>query len=329
VTEKMTVDMIPEIALQYISEGHKVALATVIETWGSSPRPIGAQLAIREDGSFMGSVSGGCVEGAVVAEAQDALQSGTCRVLEYGVSDEEVFAVGLACGGNIRVLVEPIGVGQGPSVQVLEYLVAKRAERRAIGYKVNLENWERAFVEPQDVPDRFAKDRSGIEGAEFTLIYNPPLRMVIIGAVHIAQSLVQLARIAGYSVSLLDPRESFASATRFPDVTVISDWPDEAMRGISPDARTAIVTLSHDPKIDTPALEIALNSDAFYIGSLGSKRTHGKRIAALKAAGFTAAQIARIHGPVGADIGAATPAEIALSIMAEITERLRKPETRR
>ena len=328
-TEKMTVDMIPEIALQYISEGHKVALATVIETWGSSPRPVGAQLAICEDGSFMGAVWGGCVEGAVVAEAQEALQNGTCRVLEYGVSDEEVFAVGLACGGNIRVLVEPIGVGQGPSVQVLEYLVAKRAARCAIGYKVNLENWERAFVTPRDVPEHFAKDRSGIEGAEFTLIYNPPLRMVIIGAVHIAQSLVQLARIAGYSVSLLDPRESFASATRFPDVTVISEWPDEAMRSISPDARTAIVTLSHDPKIDTPALEIALKSDAFYIGSLGSKRTHGKRISALEAAGFTAAQIARIHGPVGANIGAATPAEIALSIMAEITERLRKPETRR
>ena len=265
----------------------------------------------------------------MVAEAQDALETGSCRILEYGVSDEEVFAVGLACGGNIRVLVEPIGVGQGPSAQVLEYLVAKRAARKAIGYQVNLENWERSFVEARDMPGRFAQDKSGVDADIFSLIYNPSLRMVIVGAVHIAQSLVQLARIAGYDVTLVDPRESFASATRFPGETMVTDWPDEALKNIGLDARTAVVTLSHDPKIDTPALEVALNSNAFYIGSLGSKRTHGKRVAALGEAGFTAAQINRIHGPVGADIGAATPAEIALSIMAEITERLRRPETRR
>jgi len=326
--DKPNTDMIPEIALEYLAEGHQVALATVIETWGSSPRPVGAQLAIRGDGVFMGSVSGGCVEGAVVAEAVEALQTGTCRILEYGVSDEEVFAVGLACGGNIRVLVEPIGVGQGPSAQVLEYLVAQRAQRRAIGVQVNLDNWERGFVTPRDLPDRFTKDRSGVDGDVFSLIYNPPLRMIVVGAVHIAQSLVQMARIAGYAVTLVDPRESFASAARFPNETVVTDWPDAALSALKPDARTAVITLSHDPKIDSPALEVALKSDAFYIGSLGSKRTHGKRVAALTDAGFNAAQIARIHGPVGADISAATPAEIALSIMAEVTERLRRPDTR-
>ncbi len=327
-SDRMNVDRIPEIALEYIADGHQVALATVIETWGSSPRPVGAQLAIRADGVFMGSVSGGCVEGAVVAEAQDALKTGTCRILEYGVSDEEVFAVGLACGGNIRVLVEPIGVGQGPSVAVLEYLVAKRADRRAIGISVNLENWERGFVEPRDLPERFNRDKSGVDGEVFSLIYNPPLRMVIVGAVHIAQSLVQLARIAGYGVTLVDPRESFASAARFPGEDIVTEWPDDALQALDLDARTAVITLSHDPKIDTPALQTALNSTAFYIGSLGSKRTHGKRVSALTELGFNPKQIARIHGPVGADIGAATPAEIALSIMAEVTERLRRPDSR-
>jgi len=322
-------DDILQVALDYLEAGHAVALATVIETWGSSPRPVGAQLAIRADGVFMGSVSGGCVEGAVVGEAQEALSDGQCRVLEYGVSDEEVFAVGLACGGTIRVLVEPIAMGQGPGKAVLEYLAARRAEREPIGYQVNLDTWERAFVSPSDAPERFIKDRSGLDGHIFNLIFNPPLRMAIVGAVHIAQVLVPMAKLAGYEVTLIDPRESFAHAARFPDQTVVADWPDEALQALAPDVRTAVVTLSHDPKIDTPALEVALKSDAFYIGSLGSSRTHGKRVAALKALGFDSTQTGRIHGPVGLNIGAATPAEIALSIMAEITQNLRQPDTRK
>ncbi len=317
------------VALEYLEQGHAVALATVIETWGSSPRPVGAQLAIRADGVFMGSVSGGCVEGAVVGEAREALADGKCRVLEYGVSDEEVFAVGLACGGTIRVLVEPIGMGQGPGKAVLEYLQAQRQARAPIGYQVNLTTWERAFVGPTDMPERFTKDRSGLDGDVFTLIFNPPLRMAIVGAVHIAQSLVPMAQMAGYAVTLIDPREGFAHAARFPDQTVVTDWPDEALRALEPDARTAVVTLSHDPKIDTPALQVALKSDAFYIGSLGSSRTHGKRVAALGVLGFDDKQIARIHGPVGLNIGAATPAEIALSIMAEVTQSLRQPDPRK
>ena len=325
-------DMILELALEYVEQGHPVALATVVETWGSSPRPVGAQLAIRGDGVFMGSVSGGCVEGAVVGEAQEALQDGKCRLLEYGVSDEEVFAVGLACGGNIRVLVEPIGIGLGPSVAVLQYLAGLRAARKPVAYCVDLESWDRAFVQPDDpehdLTDRFAKDRSGVEGSVFCQIYNPPLRLALVGAVHIAQTLVPLARMAGYEVTLIDPRESFASKARFPDQPVVSEWPDEALRALKPDARTAVVTLSHDPKIDTPALEVALRSEAFYIGALGSRRTHGKRVSALTDLGFEAAQIDRIHGPVGLNIGAATPAEIAPSIMAEITETLRQPKPR-
>ena len=154
------------------------------------------------------------------------------------------------------------------------------------------------------------------------------MRLVIVGAVHIAQPLVQMARMAGYDVALADPRDSFASDTRFPGETFLEGWPDEALAAMGLDARTAVVTLSHDPKIDTPALEVALASEAFYIGALGSTRTHGKRVAALTEMGVSEGAIARIDGPVGLDIGASSPTEIAISIMAEMTERLRHPESR-
>ena len=153
--------------------------------------------------------------------------------------------------------------------------------------------------------------------------FPPPKRMIVVGAVHIAQSLIPMAKLSGYDVTIVDPRQAFASESRFPGVTLNHDWPDEAMKALDPDRRTAIVTLTHDPKLDDPALTFALMSDAFYIGALGSKRTHSSRIERLKAAGFSKAQIDRVHGPIGLDIGAAGPAEIAVSVMAEITRVLR------
>lgn len=322
------VNAILEAALQYIQTGHKAALATVVETWGSAPRPVGAQLAIRGDGTFQGSVSGGCVEGAVVAEALEALQDGVPRLLEYGVSDDDVFAVGLACGGTIKVLVDPIGVGQGLALADLETLVAKRAARQAVGHCVNLTTWDRQIIGPSDAPGRFTSGKSGVDGDVFTTIHNPPMRLILVGGVHIAQSLVPMARLAGYEIFIIDPRESFASDTRFPGERLIHDWPDMALHDLGLDAGTALVTLSHDPKIDTPALKAGITSKAFYVGALGSTRTHGKRVAELQDMGFSERQIGRIHAPIGADIAAATPAEIAVSIMAEMTERLRRPETR-
>ncbi len=316
-----------EIALEWLAAGKAVALATVVETWGSAPRPVGSQLVISGEAEIMGSVSGGCVEGAVVEEALEALESGACAVLDYGIADEEAFAVGLACGGNIRILVEPVGVGQGPDLPLLEALAKRRAARMAVAYVVNLQSWERALLGPADalVAERFSTDKSGLEGVWFSGIHNPPLRMVIVGAVHIAQPLVQMARLCGFDVALNDPRVAFASALRFPNETLLHDWPDEALAGLGLDARTAVVTLSHDPKIDDPAILEALKAPVFYLGCLGSSRTHAKRVARLEAAGVSAKNIVRIHGPVGADIGAKTPAEIAVSIMAEITERLRRP----
>ncbi len=315
-------DNIPETALRWHEEGRGAALATVVQTWGSAPRRTGSQLAISGAGEIAGSVSGGCVEGAVVAEALDAMQNATSVMLEYGVSDGDAFAVGLACGGTIRVLVEPVGAGM--PVAVLQELVAARKARRPVAYVTGEGVEKRLAYEGYEA--RFRRDSSGYEedGKTFIAIHNPPLRLIIVGAVHIAQALVPMARIAGYDPVVIDPRESFATKARFPDATLLHDWPDEATRAVGLDARTALVLLTHDPKLDDPALEQALNSDAFYIGALGSKRTHAARLQRLEDKGFSQGQMARIHGPVGLDLGAAGPAEIAVAILAEMTQVLRQ-----
>jgi xanthine dehydrogenase accessory factor len=316
-------DGIPEQALDWHRAGKGAVLATVIETWGSAPRRVGSQLAISGEGDIMGSVSGGCVEGAVIVEALEALELGSARALEFGVSDGDAFAVGLACGGTIRVLVEP--VGKVLSEQMLADLVALRAAREPVAYVVDLDSGLRQLCQSGHA-ERFRMDRSGFEpdSQTFVAIHNPPLRLIVVGAVHIAQALVPMARIAGYDPVLVDPRETFGSETRFPGERILHDWPDEAVSRIGLDGRTALVLLTHDPKLDDPALEQALRSSCFYIGALGSTRTHSKRVARLAEAGFSEADIARIHGPVGLDIGAAGPSEIAVSIMAEMTRVLRR-----
>ena len=317
-------DDIPEVALAWHRDGAGAVLATVVETWGSAPRGTGSQLAISGTGEIAGSVSGGCVEGAVVVEAMDSLQSGKTSILEFGVSDEEAFAVGLACGGTIRVMIEPIG--EAFPEELLEQLCKARAARSPIAYVVNIQTWERQLSDPDGFAERFRLDRSGFESDSeiFVGIHNPPLRMAVVGGVHIAQPLMIMARLAGYDAVLIDPREAFASEARFPSETLLHDWPDEALAARKLDARTAIVTLTHDPKLDDPAIIEALKSEVFYLGCLGSTRTHAKRVARLVQLGFDPAELTRIHAPVGLDIGSKTPAEIAISVMAEITQRLRR-----
>jgi xanthine dehydrogenase accessory factor len=316
-------DNAPEQALAWHEAGRGAVLATVVETWGSAPRRIGAQLVIAGDGEMQGSVSGGCVEGAVVLEAADALEEGEQRLLEYGVSDGDAFAVGLACGGTIRILVEPVGSALPEAL--LRDLVEARAARTPVAYEVRLSDGRRRLLD-DGYAERFAMDRSGFEedGDIFVAIHNPPLRLIVVGAVHVAQALVPMARIAGYDPVIVDPRGAFGSEARFPGERIVADWPDEALESIGLDTRTAVVLLTHDPKLDDPALHIALRSRCFYIGALGSKRTHGTRVERLAAAGFDPSLIGRIHGPVGLDIGAASPPEIALSILAEMTRVLRR-----
>ncbi|MBR3370129.1 MAG: XdhC family protein [Rhodobacteraceae bacterium] len=320
-------DQIPEIALGWYKDGRGAALATVVETWGSAPRQAGSQLAISGDGEIMGSVSGGCVEGAVVMDALEALRDGTPRVLEFGVSDDTAFEVGLACGGTIRILVEPVAeAAPALSPAMLSDIVAARAARRAVACVTDLTTWARWLAGPNDskLAAQFRADRSGLnDTGQLVTLHNPPLRLIVVGAVHIAQALLPMARLAGYDPVLVDPREAFGAQTRFPGETINHDWPDEALAALGLDARSAVVTLTHDSKLDDPAIIAALQSDVFYLGCLGSTRTHAKRLDRLRAAGLDDTQLARIHAPVGLNIGARTPAEIAVSTLAQITQALR------
>ena len=308
--------------LDWHEAGRPCALATVVETWGSAPRPAGALLAVSGEAELVGSVSGGCVEGAVVAEALDAMPGtggdGRHRVLDYGVSDDEAFAVGLACGGTIRVLLQPV---DDALAGALREVAAARGAARAVGLATDLETGATAVA--RDVAGRVRQERSGMEDGRFVTLFAPPLRLAVVGGVHVAQALVPMAALAGYAATVIDPREAFASPARFPGTALSHDWPDAAMRAFAPDARSAVVMLTHDPKLDDPALEVALRSEAFYVGALGSTRTHAKRVARLTAAGMEAGLLDRLDAPVGLDIGAATPAEIAVSVLAAMTKALR------
>lgn len=314
-------ERMPELALDWHRAGKGAVLATVVETWGSAPRGVGSQLVVSGDGEMEGSVSGGCVEGAVVVEAMDMAGRAQGRMLEFGVSDDEAFAVGLACGGRIKVWVEPVAaIGE----MLLAELVEARAGRRAVAYEVNVRTGARRLVGPEVYSERFRMDQSGLEGDVFVDVHNPPLRMIVVGAVHIAKALLPMARMAGYDPVLVDPRPAFGAGARFPGERIVEDWPDEALEALGLDTRTAVVTLTHDPKLDDPAIIKALRSEVFYLGCLGSKRTHAKRVARLEEAGFSDADIACIHAPVGLSIGARGPGEIAVSVMAEVTQRLRQ-----
>jgi xanthine dehydrogenase accessory factor len=317
-------DQIPEIALQWHIANRGAVLATVVETWGSAPRQAGSQLVIAGDGAMMGSVSGGCVEGAVVAEALEALFDGQPRILSYGVSDETAFQVGLACGGQIRILLEPVGTAL--PVALLQDLVAARAARQPVVYRVDLGTWQRQVLGGDDplVQSRVRADQSGVADGVFYGLHNPPVRLHVVGAVHIAQALVPMARLAGFDVTVIDPRDAFGQPARFPGEVVLTDWPDDALARLGLDARTAVVTLTHDAKLDDPAIAAALRSDVFYLGCLGSTRTHAKRLDRLRALGFDEGALRRIQAPVGLPIGAKTPAEIAVAVLAQIIQNLRQ-----
>jgi len=227
---------------------------------------------------------------------------------------------------------------------LLDRLLQDRQAKRPVALATNLESGEQALVYYDDATGPLAQQQAVVDAARtalrddgsttvmtaagevFVHVFNPPLRLVVVGAVHIAQPLSRMAALAGYDVIIVDPRQSFANAERFPDVRTIAEWPDDAMPTLDLDRRTAVVTLTHDPKIDDPALVVALRSDAFYIGALGSRRTHAKRIDRLKAEGFNEAQIARIYGPVGLSLGAVSPAEIAVSVLAQIIGVLHQKE---
>lgn len=330
---------------RWLAEGAPVALATVVKTWGSAPRKVAAKMAITPDGRLSGSVSGGCVEGAVFEAGVEALAGGGARLIHYGVADETAWTVGLACGGQIDVFVEPFD----PAVQrtaadwiareaagAIATVIAGAAER--IGRKLivphvgapsgsiapeldaaALEAARRALLgrQPQRVwlPDG--------ETELFVDVIMPPPQLIMVGGVHIAVALAQLAEVVGFRPMVIDPRRAFGSAERFPHVRLIAQWPRKAFAELTITPSTAVALLTHDPKIDDQALEQVLASDAFYIGALGSKQTAAKRRNRLLEKGYTDAQIGRIHGPIGLPINAQTPEEIALAILAEIIQAYR------
>jgi xanthine dehydrogenase accessory factor len=316
-------------ALEWLDEGRRVALATVVKTWGSAPQPVGSQLVIDGEGNFLGSVSGGCVEAEVIAQAAEVIATGKPRTLEFGIEDETAWKVGLACGGTIRIFVESL---EPQEREALHRLIGDVEGRRKVALVTDLVTGRRRLAHaPNDVEpkiaraleDAFCRDKSvAVETDEaelFVNVFNPRVRLIIVGAVHVAQQLVLMARSVGHQAVVIDPRRAFATEERFGDVEIVRDWPEEALPKIGLDDRTAIVVLTHDPRIDDPALILALASDAFYVGALGSRKTHAKRVERLLKAGVAPEALERIHAPIGLDIGAEGAAEIALSVIAEIT----------
>jgi len=328
---------------RWLERGHDVALATVIRTWGSAPRGPGSVMCISDAGDFEGSVSGGCVETAVIEEARGVLASGTPRLLTYGVTNEMAWEVGLACGGTVEVRVEKLtdraalapllaALDRGPAVVRIVDLEEGQIRLYTATSGVNCN----VSVIPPTAPDALAgpveaaldADRSAIlegEGARLFLhVVQAPTRVIVVGAVHIAQALLPMLRAVGYDAVVVDPRADFATAERFPGTDLVTSWPDRAFEELGLDRRTGVVTVTHDPKLDDPALELALRSDVFYIGALGSRRTHARRVDRLLEAGFSQERIDRIHAPIGLSLGGRTPGEIAASIVAEIVGVARK-----
>lgn len=325
--------------------GDPIGLATVVETWGSAPRKVGAKMAFTAGGRLSGSVSGGCVEAAVIEAGKEVLQTSLPQLLEFGVADDVAWSVGLACGGHIVVFVEPLDL---VAHRFARELILARATGaivtvlsgppELVGQK--LLRWPDGLVDsslPPAIVQQVTPLLSSVVASRrlhtdagldlFVDVLRPPPTLIVVGGAHIAVALTRLARIIGYATIVVDPRRAFGSDERFPDVDrLIQAWPAEALAGLDLGQETAVVTLSHDPKVDDPALVAALGGAAFYVGALGSRRTHAARMERLAKGGMPASGLASIHAPVGLDIGADNPEEIALAIMAEVVAAYRQRE---
>ncbi len=302
----------------WIARGESIAIARVLETWGSAPRRPGSWMVVSSSGEIAGSVSGGCVEGAVRDIALEVLDGGGARLVEFGVDNSVAWSVGLSCGGKLLIAVQPF------SLDVASELLERIEQGRSV-------TWFSRILDgrPSDKLERTSDPCvSGIDhedrGEELVIsqTFSKPDRLLIIGGAEIAIHLVDMATHAGFETILVDPRAVFTDENRFlvaPD-QVYTEWPQEVLPNLLPDANTYAVLLTHDPKIDDPAIKILLRSEVRYIGALGGSRTHAKRKQRLAENGYTEKDIARIRGPVGLKIGAATPAEIAISILAEVIQ---------
>ncbi|MFO7681484.1 MAG: XdhC family protein [Chloroflexota bacterium] len=332
-------EIIPDIDAWLAQGQTHIALATVIHTWGSAPRKIGAKMAFTAGGALCGSVSGGCVEGAVIEAGGAVLASGIPQLLHFGVADETAWEVGLACGGVIDVFVEPLDPEAyallremtrqdhaGASVTVL------RGSAELIGRKWIEERNGRSLTQlPAAITDQLSVLPASTQRLQlsddleiFVEQFRPAPTLIMVGGVHIAIALASMAKTLGFRTIVIDPRRAFGSDERFPHADqLLTLWPQKAFAQLEITPETAVALLTHDPKIDDPALEIVLPSAAFYVGALGSRKTHAKRIERLQQKGVDAAQISRIHAPIGLNLNAQTPEEIALSVLAEVVKTYR------
>jgi len=316
----------------WLNDGSPFALATVIKTWRSAPRSEGAAMMVSRDGNMIGSVSGGCVESIVVTEAQQLLNGGQSKRLSFGVSDEDAWSVGLSCGGQIDVWLEAvsdsplwrqlIALIQSNEGCVLITGLEEKEEITTIYAHDRIEGNSDNESLLKSCQNAYNQHKTQIVNGYFLNVFPAKSRLIIIGAAHVSLDLIRLAHMHHFETLVIDPRGIFTNENRFnikPD-QIFKEWPAEVLPSLGLDADTYVVVLTHDPKIDDQALQIVLNSEAAYIGALGSRKTHAKRTARLKEAGLSEEQIDRIHGPVGVSINARQPSEIALSIMAQIIE---------
>lgn len=295
-------------ALSWLRDGQRIAIATVVQTWGSSPRPVGSWLAIREDGQVVGSVSGGCVEDDLIRRVQtEILPSHIPELVVYGVSKEEAARFGLPCGGNLRLLVEP-----RPEQLILEDILAAIEDHQIILRRVRLSTGKSSLrLGTRD-------DGFSLSNTEMQTSYGPRWRMFVIGAGQLSLYVANFAVAADFDVVVIDPREEYIESVIGNGIQFIKGMPDDVMQELGIDSHTAIVALTHDPKIDDLALIDALKSNAFYIGALGSYTNTLKRKERLREFNLSTEQLDRLHGPVGLAIGALTPPEIAVSVMSEV-----------
>lgn len=336
-------DVLQEI-LTWRAAGQPIAVATVVETWGSAPRPVGAKLVATADGRFAGSVSAGCVEGAVLEQCAETIATGQARLLTFGVADQEAWDVGLACGGTIRVYVEPFSAW----TPIFPELAARLEKNQPLAVVTALNGppgkllvtpdgqcYGALAVDAHDaVPTALACLARGQSETvnlrdDLTLFIEvspKASRLIIVGAVHIAAPLIELARTLGFHTTLVDPRRAFATHERFPRADqIIAGWPEDVLPGLDLDDSAFVVVLTHDPKIDDPAMLAALPSAARYVGALGSKRATQQRRERLLAAGMSETTLSRLHAPIGLPLGGRSPAEIALAVLAEIVQVRSRP----
>ena len=294
-------------AQDWLQAGYPVALVTVVQTWGSAPRPPGSLLALRSDGQVFGSVSGGCIEDSLIAKVREQGMPQRAEWVRYGVTREQAQSFGLPCGGILELVVEPLR-DAGWIAEVLRCTGLHQLVRRTLDLDTG------AAVMSEDLQNR----KLYFDGTVLKVTFGPQLRLLLIGAGQLSQLVAQMARPVGFDVFMCDPREEYTGNWQSQWGVHVAGMPDEVVLQMKPDVHSAIVALTHDPKLDDMALLEALKSDAFYVGALGSRANNARRRERLALFDLNAEQIARLHGPTGLDIGSRIPAEIAVSILAEI-----------